>query len=155
MNDYKTLLIACWFHQPPVNSLRNIIIFTSQFFPKTVLIHPGYCISLCRPSIGDNLVGNVLFLGSGFHILVVSWHQMSMFIWGSVVVVIPGQYESHFSVLLKSLILVTDTFTDMKILSFCVAKKCCNLGVIICLFWFTIFFYRLFILFKTFSLFKY
>ena len=54
INDYKTLLSACWSCQPPVIST----------FPQTSCILYFFCLS-----IGGNLIGNVLLLVTGFHML--------------------------------------------------------------------------------------
>ena len=79
INDYKTLLFSMLILSTipnfifPQSSLfpQETLSFSSlhNFFPVVPLGHPGYCISFCCPSIGGILVGNVLLLVSGLHML--------------------------------------------------------------------------------------
>ena len=78
IHDYKTVLSEYQSCQSSIKSIFPQIslflkepphLLPSQFFPSSVLCHPGYFVSFCCPFIGDSLVGNVLLLVSGYHML--------------------------------------------------------------------------------------
>ena len=79
INNYKTLFLVCSSRQPPVISIFPQTSLSSNGtssysplhnpFPVMSLCHLGYCVSFCCSSIGGSLVGNVLLIGSGFHML--------------------------------------------------------------------------------------